>query len=160
MLRAASILNIPVFASTQNRNRLGETCSELCLENAIEHTDKMAFSMWTPMITQHFRKETPAEIAIVGIESHICITQTTLDLLANGHKVYIIADGVSSRNREEIPVALKRLQKEGAVITTSESFLFECMGDAGIPEFRNMAKLIKESEDDSKRAVKSLLGKL
>ncbi|POS85360.1 hypothetical protein EPUL_003981 [Erysiphe pulchra] len=160
MLQAASILSIPVYASTQNRNRLGETCSELCLENAIEHIDKMAFSMWTPAIRRHFCKETQAEIAIVGIESHICITQTTLDLLASGHKVYILADGVSSRNREEIPVALKRLQKEGAVITTSESFLFECMGDAGIPEFKNMAKLISEFGEDSDRVVKSLLGKL
>jgi nicotinamidase-related amidase len=71
---------------------------------------------------------------IVGIESHICVAQTTIDLLANGHKVYVLADGVSSCNPQEVPIALDRLRKEGAVVTTSESFLFECMGDAGINE--------------------------
>lgn len=70
----------------------------------------------------------------MGIESHICVTQTTLDLLANGHKVYILADGVSSCNPQEIPIALARLRAAGAVVTTSESFLYECMGDASIPE--------------------------
>ncbi len=72
---------------------------------------------------------------MVGIEAHICVTQTTLDLLAQGHKVYVLADGVSSCNAEEVPVALRRLAREGAVVTTSESWLYECMGDAGIAEW-------------------------
>lgn len=71
---------------------------------------------------------------IVGIETHICVTQTTLDALREGHKVYVLADGVSSCNKQEISIALDRLRREGAVITTSESFLYECMGDADIPE--------------------------
>jgi nicotinamidase-related amidase len=54
-----------------------------------------------------------------------CITQTTLDLLARGHKVYVLADGVSSCNKEEVPLALQRLAKEGAVVTTSESMIYE-----------------------------------
>lgn len=71
---------------------------------------------------------------IVGIETHICVTQTALDLLHEGHKVYVIADGVSSCNKEEIPVALARLRSEGVVVTTSESWMYECVGDAGIEE--------------------------
>lgn len=90
--------------------------------------------MWIPAIASHFSSATPSEIVIVGIESHICVTQTTLDLLANGHKVYVLADGVSSCNRAEIPIALARLRAAGAIVTTSESWLYECMGDAGIPE--------------------------
>jgi hypothetical protein len=135
MIKAASILSIPIFATTQNRARLGETCSELSIANAVEHADKTAFSMWIPSIAKHFSPSEPSEIVIVGIESHICVTQTTLDLLANGHNVYVLADGVSSCNREEIPIALARLRAAGAVITTSESFLYECMGDASIPEY-------------------------
>ncbi|KAH0536807.1 hypothetical protein FGG08_006340 [Glutinoglossum americanum] len=108
---------------------------ELSLEGAVECADKSAFSMWVPEIQKHFKLEDgPYEIAVVGIESHICVTQTTIDLLANGHKVYVLADGVSSCNPQEVPIALDRLRKEGAVVTTSESFLFECMGDAGIGE--------------------------
>jgi hypothetical protein len=134
MIKAAEILNIPIFATTQNRARLGETSPELNIPNAIEHVDKTAFSMWIPSISRHFDSSTPSEVVIVGIESHICVTQTTLDLLANGHKVYVLADGVSSCNPQEVPIALNRLRAAGAIVTTSESFLYECMGDASIPE--------------------------
>ncbi|TVY12873.1 Isochorismatase domain-containing protein 2, partial [Lachnellula arida] len=152
LLRFATILSLPIFITTQNAARLGPTCPELNLPpsplpvpppsanekegkglNVIEHVDKTAFSMWIPEISRHFEgegKEEKGEIVIMGIESHICVTQTALDALGAGHKVYVIADGVSSCNREEIPVALARLRGAGAVVTTSESFMYECMGDA------------------------------
>ena len=63
------------------------------------------------------------------------MTQTALDLLTEGHRVYIIADGVSSCNEGERNIALERLRAEGAIVTTSESWLYECMGDASIPEY-------------------------
>ncbi len=75
----------------------------------------------------------------MGIETDICVTQTALDLLAEGHRVFVIADGVSSCNEGERGVALARLRAEGAVVTTSESWLYECMGDAGIPEYGLLA---------------------
>ncbi|PVH82481.1 Isochorismatase hydrolase [Cadophora sp. DSE1049] len=159
MLSAASILSIPIYATTQNRARLGETCSELDLSNAIEHVDKTAFSMWIPAISKHFSSSTPSEIVLVGIETHICITQTTLDLLAAGHKVYVLADGVSSCNKEEIGIALERLRREGAVVTTSESWIYECMGDAAIAEFRDVAGLVKRSSKDTKEVLGVLAGK-
>jgi nicotinamidase-related amidase len=78
----------------------------------------------------------PTNVAIVGIESHVCVLQTTLDLLKAGHHVYIISDGVSSCNKEEIPIALARMRQAGgtliqllanlAYISTSESFVFLC----------------------------------
>lgn len=80
------------------------------------------------------RANGPISAIIVGIESHICVTQTTIDLLRAGHKVYVIADGVSSCNKEEVPIALARLRHEGAIVTTSESFIYEAVGDAGTPE--------------------------
>lgn len=116
--------------------------------------------MWIPSIARHFSSATPSEVVIVGIESHICVTQTTLDLLANGHKVYILADGVSSCNKEEVPIAMARLRQAGAIVTTSESFLYECMGDASIPEFRSIAGLVRESSRDTKDVVSTLLSKI
>lgn len=92
----------------------------------------------------------------MGIESHICVTQTTLDLLANGHKVYILADGVSSCNKEEVVIALERLRKEGAVITTSESWLYEVMGDAAIGEFKQIAGVVKENSGRTKEVLGAL----
>ena len=76
----------------------------------------------------------PYQVAIVGIETHICVLQTALDLLAEGHKVYVLADGVSSCNEGERGIALDRLRQEGVTVTTSESFLYECMGDASTEE--------------------------
>lgn len=65
----------------------------------------------------------PTSVAIVGIESHVCVLQTTLDLLKAGHKVYVISDGVSSCNKEEVPIAIARMRQAGAFISTSESFV-------------------------------------
>lgn len=158
ILRAAQILQIPVYVTTQNRSKLGETVSELkpLIQDPVTDVDKTYFSMWVPEVSKHFQSSAPAEIALVGIESHICITQTTLDLLANGHKVYILADGVSSCNKEEIPIALDRLRTAGAVVTTSESWLYECVGDANISEFRDIVKLVKETGNDTKTALGAL----
>jgi len=162
MLKASQILNIPVVATTQNRARLGETCPELNLDSpggitTKVHADKSLFSMWTPEVRAALNSlSTPLSCVIVGIESHICVTQTTLDLLREGHKVYVLADGVSSCNKEEIPVALARLRAEGAVVTTSESWLYECMGDAGIEEFRGIVKLVKETGGSTKDALQAL----
>ena len=90
--------------------------------------------MWVPEIAAALASGGAREVVVLGIEAHICVTQTTLDLLAHGHKVYVLADGVGSCNKEEVPIALRRLRQEGAVVTTSESFLYECLGDAGIAE--------------------------
>ncbi|KAM7192544.1 Isochorismatase-like protein [Rhypophila sp. PSN 637] len=150
ILRFANALKIPIYVTTQNRTRLGDTVSELKphLPSSLVKADldKTRFSMYIPPIsTEHFpflaSSSSPgpgkgAEVAIVGIESHICVTQTALDLLEAGYKVYIIADGVSSCNSAEVPIALDRLRQAGAVVTTSESWMYECMGDSGIGEFK------------------------
>ena len=150
--------------TTQNRARLGETVGELApyLTEPLTrvHADKTAFSMWIPAVSQHFpapSSDGPSQIVIVGIESHICVTQTALDALAAGHRVYVLADGVSSCNREEVPVALARLRAEGAVVTTSESWLYECMGDAGIAEFKSIVNIVKETGKDTKTALAALI---
>ncbi|KAL7271476.1 hypothetical protein RUND412_005760 [Rhizina undulata] len=153
---AGKILDIPVYVTTQNRNRLGDTVSELSVGHAKGNWDKTLFSMMVPELKQAL-SGTKHSIAIVGIESHICVTQTALDLLVAGHKVYIIADGVSSCNKEEIPIALARLRAEGATVTTSESWLYEVMGDAKIEQFRQIASVVKETKQSTTFSLQSLL---
>jgi nicotinamidase-related amidase len=169
LLKASQTLSIPVFATTQLRGKLGETCAELNLDTNNEdsikthaHADKTRFSMWIPEVRKAFDALGPEkrEVVIVGIESHICVTQTALDLLAEGHKVYVLADGVSSCNPQEVPIALARLRSEGVVVTTSESFLYECMGDAGIGEFREMSKLVKEFGSETRDGLRGLCSHL
>lgn len=97
----------------------------------------------------------------MGIESHICVLQTATDLLRLGHQVYVLADGVSSCNAGERGIALDRLRGlPGCVITTSESVLFEMVGDAGRAEFRDVARLVAEFRDRTKEAVQALCGGL
>lgn len=97
----------------------------------------------------------PVSAIIVGIETHICVTQTALDLLSMGHKVYVLADGVSSCNSGERNIALARLRQEGAVVTTSESLLYEILGDAKDSSFKAIAGLVKETKEDTKLAVET-----
>ncbi|KAI9702547.1 MAG: hypothetical protein M1836_001027 [Candelina mexicana] len=146
MVKASQILSIPIYATTQNAARLGPLCSELNLSTqppsstnpsssnptAVHHLDKTLFSMALPPLLSTLPPS--SSIALLGIEAHICVTQTALDLLARGHKVYVLADGVSSCNREEVGIALRRLAVEGCVVTSSEGWLFEVLGDAGREE--------------------------
>lgn len=159
VLRAAQAFDIPIYTTTQNRARLGDTVSELqpYLDGpqCRTHADKTLFSMFVPSVTEQLGAA-PVQIVLVGIESHICITQTALDARRAGHAVYVLADGVSSCNREEVPLALARLRAEGVVVTTSESWLYEFVGDAGLPEFKSVIGIVKDTSADTKKVLQSL----
>ena len=101
------------------------------------HCDKTAFSMMVPEVVSAVEElerklddKEKLDCIVVGIETHICVLQTSLDLLARGHRVYVVQDAVSSCNAEERPVALARLRQEGVRVTTSESLIYEILGDA------------------------------
>lgn len=117
--------------------------------------DKTKFSMLVPELASQLKPK--SSVAIVGIESHICVTQTALDLRDAGHSVYIIADAVSSCNRQEVVVALDRLRAEqGITVTSSESWMYETLGDAGHPAFKSVIGIVKNSIADTKRVLESL----
>ena len=163
MLRAATTLQLPVYITTQSRAKLGHTVPELQKHiqgpNVRADVDKTLFSMVTPEVRALLPTPNPQnaegtlDVIIFGIETHICVTQTTLDLLALGHRVYIPVDGVSSINPEERGIALARLRDAGAVVTSSESLLFEILGDAGHEAFRAVSGLVKETKEETKSAL-------
>lgn len=153
---------MPVYVTTQNRAKLGDTVPELQTHlkdvKISANVDKTLFSMITPAVDSILPKadKERLDVIIVGIETHICVTQTTLDLLSRGHRVYILVDGVSSMNAEERGVALARLRDAGAIITSSESILFEILGDANHESFKSVSGLVKDTKEQTKGALGAL----
>ncbi|UPK90310.1 hypothetical protein LCI18_001245 [Fusarium solani-melongenae] len=155
VLNFAKALSIPVVTTTQTSAKLGPTVPSLAELLASPPHDKTRFSMFIPSVVADLAPG--SEIALVGIESHICITQTALDLRDAGHKVYVLADGVSSCNPGEVGVALDRLRAEpGITVTSSESWMYECVGDASHPAFKSLIGVVKGSMADTKQVWQSL----
>jgi hypothetical protein len=103
--------------------------------------------MWTDEV-QKLMTASPLikTVVLFGIESHVCVLQTTLDLLEAGFNVVVLADGVSSMNRQEVSIAIERMRDAGATISTSESVLFQLVRDAKADTFKPISKLVKESK--------------
>ena len=140
---------------------LGKTVPELDISCAQAVQDKTKFSMLSPSILQMMKSPLPdtRNAAILfGIESHVCVLQTALDLLEHQFDVFVVADGVSSSNRLEVPVALQRMRQSGCTVTTSDSLLFEFACDAKHDKFKQISSLVKESlaKPEHNRLLQSL----
>ncbi|KAL5527539.1 hypothetical protein ACEPAG_6340 [Sanghuangporus baumii] len=165
MLRVARLLEIPVIVSEQNPSKLGRSVEQLDFTQLgslhRQTIEKSLFSLVTPELDAFLKLEENTHIkslVLMGIESHICVLQTALDLLERNYDVHVLADGVSSCNKEEVPFALERMRQANAQITTSESAAYQLMADAGKPEFRAFAQIIKEETETTKNTLQALLG--
>jgi nicotinamidase-related amidase len=136
---AAGILGVPVLLTEQNPDALGTTVRELAGGETIA---KMEFDVTR---REGFLAHVPdgAEVILAGCEAHICVLQTALGLMAAGHRVRIVRDAVSSRRTENREAALARLVAHGADIVTTEMVVFEWIGTAAHPRFREVVRLIK-----------------
>ncbi|KAG6035195.1 hypothetical protein E4U41_006220 [Claviceps citrina] len=155
LLTFAQALNIPIHATTQTASKLGPTVAALTPLLPAAPLDKTKFSMLTPQLAGLLPPR--SRVALVGIEAHICITQTALDLRDGGHVPYVIADAVSSCNGGEVRIALDRLRAEpGVVVTSSESWMYECVGDASSPAFRSLIGVVKGAMGETKAVLERL----
>lgn len=157
VLEAAKILDLPVYVTTQNKAKLGDTVKELepYVSRAKVDADKTKFSMWIDEISSALPPK--SSVAIIGIESHVCVLQTIKDLVSHGHEVYFVADAISSVNMKEKPIATERARQLGAHITTSESLIYEIMQDASIPQFKEIIKLVKNEKENTTAALNKLV---
>lgn len=145
LISAAQFLEIPILWCQQCPNALGPTVPEIAeLLTDLEPINKAAFSCYgvEPFNTK-LNGLARNQILLCGIETHVCIYQTALDLLRKGFEVNIIADAVSSRTLENKQIALQRMAAENANIYCTEMALFELLRTAEHPRFREIAKLIK-----------------
>jgi nicotinamidase-related amidase len=149
LLDGARILGVPVVATEQYPQGLGPTTSELA-ERLGQIPAKLTFSCGgCPDLFRDLPKLGVFKILVVGIEAHVCVQQTALDLLANGFRVYVAVDAVGSRFDLDCQIALRRLDSAGATLTTTEAALFEWCDAAGTPEFKQISLLVRERPPDS-----------
>ncbi|KAF9481990.1 Isochorismatase hydrolase [Pholiota conissans] len=163
MIRLAKLLNIPVLVTTQNTRALGPTDPNIEIDTLgpllLGNFDKSLFSMVTPEVKAVLSSlPNLKSIVVFGIESHVCVLQTVLSILDDGiYTPHVIADGVSSCNSFEIPIALDRMRTEGARIGTSESVAFQLMGDSNLPTFKAFSRFIKDEKERTKINGEALL---
>lgn len=145
LLEGFSILDVPIIVTEQYRKGLGPTLNEV--QDKIlkfEPREKMTFSCCDD---QAFVLEMEAvkrkNVVICGIETHVCVLQTSIDLLAKGYQPVVVEDCVSSRKENDKKIAIGRMRQEGAIITSYESILFELTRMSGTETFKSISKLVK-----------------
>jgi nicotinamidase-related amidase len=135
---------MPVQCTEQYPRGLGPTVPELA-RRLPERPDKVAFSSCAvPAVVETFRRQARPKVVLCGIETHVCVLHSALDLLALDFRVWVAVDAVGSRYRIDHDVALRRLEQAGAVLTTTETCLFEWVGGAGHPQFKAISTLVQE----------------
>jgi nicotinamidase-related amidase len=138
LVQAARILDVPLVVSEQYPKGLGHTAPEIGLkeETPIEK------SVFSAVRAEGFDLRGRDQAVVCGIETHVCVSQTVIDLLERGVEVHVPADAVGSRHAIDYERGLERLERAGAVVSTVEAALFELLERAGTPEFKEVQKLI------------------
>ncbi|MCV6607771.1 MAG: hydrolase [Campylobacterales bacterium] len=145
LLKGVKTLALPLIVNEQYKQGLGETVPSLQkILGDYTGFEKTTFSCCRNDFTLEEIQKKGKEYAIVfGIETHICVLQTALDLKNRGYKVFVVEDCVSSRKENDKKVAMDRMIQAGIVPTTYESFLFEVLASAKHEKFKEISKLIK-----------------
>ncbi|XP_048729620.2 isochorismatase domain-containing protein 1-like isoform X2 [Ostrea edulis] len=152
LVEATTILDIPLVVTEQYPKGLGETVSELKekLKEDQKRYSKTKFTMLVPeVISQLEANNNIKHIVLFGIETHVCIQQTVIDLLEKGYEVHVVADACSSRTQMDRKFAFERFRQSGAIVTTSDAILLQLVGDKEHQHFKAIQNLIRKTAPDS-----------
>ena len=143
LIRGADAIGVPVVITEQYPKGLGETVPEVAehLPEGVEPLEKVEFAATG---AEGFDLGDRNQALVCGIETHVCVNQTVLDLLGKGVSVQVAEDAVGSRFPDSKRVGLHKMEQAGAVMTSVETALFELLGRAGTDEFKTVQKLILE----------------
>jgi nicotinamidase-related amidase len=148
LLRAAKTLEVPVTVSEQYPKGLGRTVN--ALHEGVGNApvfEKLNFSCWRDISMRArligLHDTGRPQVVIAGIEAHVCVAQTAIDLAQSGFGVFVVADAVSSRVESSVSLALNRMAQCGIEVVNTEMAVFEWLGKAGTPEFKELSALIK-----------------
>ncbi|KAG7189127.1 hypothetical protein KM043_008695 [Ampulex compressa] len=147
LINAMKVLQVPMLVTEQYPKVLGSTIQEFDISKAVGVFPKMQFSMCTPEVLKCLSTicngDKVDSVILMGIEAHVCIEQTAIDLRRAGFEVHVVADCSASRTQEDRLLAFKRMRDIGCHITTSENVIFKLLGSAEHKEFKNVQALIK-----------------
>jgi len=145
LIQGFNILNLPIYITEQYPKGLGETESRIkSALNNITPIQKMSFSCaGAGDLFDILKQLNIKQVVLAGIESHVCVQQTALDLLENGFQVNLAADACSSRKEIDYNIALDRMRSSGVIVTTTEAILFELLNVCGTDEFKSISKIVK-----------------
>ncbi len=146
LIDIANIFNLPIVFSVHNAEKLGGVTPEL-LDRTSHHPilNKVEFSCFENRALCEEIEETGRKtIVITGLETHVCIFHTAVLGLRKGYRVHVAADAVCSRDRFNWEIGLRRMEKAGAVISSTEMVIFELLNRAATPEFRQALPIIKK----------------
>jgi len=145
LMEGLKILNVPLFLTEQYPRGLGPTLKAVTdAMGTVTPIEKTAFSCCDePEYLKVLENSGRNTLIIFGIEAHVCVMQTVVDLIESGYSAVVVEDCVSSRNREDLRIAILRMRSEGAVISTCESILFELARVSGTEEFKAISRLVK-----------------
>jgi nicotinamidase-related amidase len=142
LLRAAEMLDVPVLFTEHNAGGLGPTIADLAPFAAGRLARKMTFDACRGAGFVD-RLQGRRNVVVAGCETHVCVLQTVLGLLEANRRVYLVRDAVGSRRAESKETAIRRIERHGAEIVTTEMVVFEWLGSAEHPSFRDAVALIK-----------------
>ncbi|MBN8217510.1 MAG: isochorismatase family protein [Spirochaetes bacterium] len=147
LLGGLTALEIPTLATQQYTKGLGPTVADLAqLLPHFDPIEKTAFSCFgAPGFPERLKATGCRRVALCGIEAHVCVRQTARDLLAAGYEVDLVVDAVSSRAPADLDAGIRRILAEGARPASVEMILFEILGDAKHPLFKDISRLVKEA---------------
>ncbi len=146
LIDSCILLNVEIVISEQNPSRLGETSKEILPLKDLMKFEKMEFScLENRIFKDYLSKKCVKNIILCGIESHICILQTSLDLLSNKFNVLIPRDAIGSRNNIDNETAFIRLTSSGAIPSTTESLICELCKNASRKEFKDISRILKKT---------------
>ena len=144
LIRAARRLGLPIVATEQYPKGLGHTVPALRELLAAAPVEKLEFSCGASQpIAREILRTGRKQVIALGMEAHVCVFQTVRDLLRGGFAVFVPEDAIVSRTEENRQVGLHLCEKAGATLTSTETVLFDLLGVAGTPEFKELAPLIR-----------------
>jgi nicotinamidase-related amidase len=144
LLETAKELNIPVLITEQYTRGLGETLSEIKEKLPVSAMEKMSFSCCGDEAFMNRLKELKRkQVIVAGMEAHVCVLQTVLELLAQGYHVHVVNDAVMSRKKKNWKLGLNMAASAGGVVTSTEAAMFQLLKVAGTEEFKKLSKLVR-----------------